>query len=156
MPKAKTSRNARKNNNNKANNSNNQVTNSSGDAPATSEGATDSKADPREWVVPDNLGISPYFSNVVYKNWHHWGFVQHQNSTLSTMEDDYREFRWCLDVLSTADVVPQPIKKRARKIIERSGRLVFLQYAQERAERKTKEHAMNAKRATESIMTGAK
>ena len=97
-----------------------------------------------------------HLANVVYKNWHHRGFVQHQNSTLSTMEDDYKEFRRCLDVLSTAGVVPQPIKKRARKVIERSGRLVFLQYAQERAERKTKEHAMNAKRATESIMTGAK
>ncbi|KAK3823405.1 MAG: hypothetical protein J3Q66DRAFT_366555 [Benniella sp.] len=129
IPKVKTSRNARNNNNN---NNDNKVINSSGNTPATSTDATDSKVDLREWVVPDELGISPYFSKVSYLYWHHWGYVQYSNSTLTTMEDDYKEFRRGLEVLSTADIVPQKIKKRARRVIERNGRLKFIQYAQER------------------------
>ncbi|KAK3823412.1 MAG: hypothetical protein J3Q66DRAFT_331748 [Benniella sp.] len=153
MPKAKASRNARNNNNN---NNDDKDTNSSGNTPATSADATDSKVDLRKWVVPEELGISPYFSKFMYQNWHHWGFVQHQNSTLATMEDDYKEFRRGLEVLITADIVPPKIKKRARRVIERNDHSKFTQYAQERAERKAKEHAMNAKRATEFITTGAK
>ncbi|KAK3823417.1 MAG: hypothetical protein J3Q66DRAFT_142824 [Benniella sp.] len=153
MPKVKTSRNARNNNNN---NNGNKVINSSGNTPATSTDATDSKVDLREWVVPDELGISPYFSKVSYLYWHHWGYVQYSNSTLTTMEDDYKEFRRGLEVLITADIVPPKIKKRARRVIERNGRLKFIQYAQERAVRKAKEHAVNAsKRAIESIIAAS-
>ncbi|KAK3823403.1 MAG: hypothetical protein J3Q66DRAFT_331704 [Benniella sp.] len=145
MPKVKTSCNVRNISDN------DKVANRSGYTPATSEGATDSKVDFREWVVPEELA-----SRLSYLYWHHWGYVQYSNSTLTTMEDDYKEFRRCLEVLTTADIVPQPIKKRARRVIERNDHSKFIQYAQERAERKAKEHAMNAKRANEFITTGAK
>ncbi|KAF9363044.1 hypothetical protein BGX34_005021 [Mortierella sp. NVP85] len=91
---------------------NNKVSNRSGHTPGASAGATDGKIDLGKWVVPAELGISPYFSPVSFRNWHHWGYVQYRNSTLSTMEGDYKEFRRGLEILSTADFVPQKIKKR--------------------------------------------
>ncbi|KAF9196978.1 hypothetical protein BGZ49_002649 [Haplosporangium sp. Z 27] len=112
--------------------------------------------DAREWIVPEKLAISPYFSHVMYMNWHHWGFVQWSNSTLESMQSDYEEYLRGLSVLVATKEVPRQIKKRAKKILHKSDQEQFLRYACERAKRKSTEYAVNAaRRAIKAIVIAA-
>ncbi|KAF9993284.1 hypothetical protein BGZ80_010917 [Entomortierella chlamydospora] len=113
-------------------------------------------ADARKWIVPGGLGISRYFSLVMYMNWHHWGFIQWSNSTLESMQSDQEEYLRSLNVLLATKEAPPQIKKRVKKILHKHDQEQFLRYARERAKRKSSEHAINAtRRAIKAIVTAA-
>ncbi|KAF9158945.1 hypothetical protein BGX21_003550, partial [Mortierella sp. AD011] len=112
--------------------------------------------DAREWIVPEELAISRYFSHVMYMNWHHWGFIQWNNSTLESMQSDHEEYLRGLSVLLATKEVPHQIKKRAKKMLRKNDQEQFLRYVCERAKRKSTEYAVNAtQRAIEAIVAAA-
>ncbi|KAG0368821.1 hypothetical protein BC939DRAFT_504843 [Gamsiella multidivaricata] len=67
--------------------------------------------DPRQWKAPTD------------------------DSTLTSMHDDYEQFKRGLQVIVTAEGVPRKVQKHASKILSRLRRLVFLAYARKHAVR---------------------